>query len=289
MATIMAQRSGVSSLASSRAARPSRASVVAPRAALLTQAPKISQKAPANSRSSSASGSKPAGFELGFTKDNEVFVGRLAMTGFAASVVGEVLSGGQGALAQLSYLSGLPEASLGALLAGLACFNLVAGLAWPGAATFKPEQVAANEADAGEGPLRNPKVTLFQVKKFFGVTDWGFTPQNELFAGRLAQLGFAAALLGEAATGLGPLGQLAAETGIPMQNLQFGLVMWAAFMACTAVDTLTGKKSSRKAVSAGSSSSSASGSPSSTTKVAARSGTGKQSVRQLLAKVAASL
>lgn len=31
-----------------------------------------------------------AGFELGFTRDNEVFVGRLAMTGFAASVVGEV-------------------------------------------------------------------------------------------------------------------------------------------------------------------------------------------------------
>jgi hypothetical protein len=37
MASIMAQRSGVSSMASSRAARPSKASVVAPRAALLTQ------------------------------------------------------------------------------------------------------------------------------------------------------------------------------------------------------------------------------------------------------------
>ncbi|KAF6254728.1 hypothetical protein COO60DRAFT_1703166 [Scenedesmus sp. NREL 46B-D3] len=187
MASIMAQRVGVSSVASSRAGRPSRAGIVAPRAALLTQAPKISQKAPITSSSSSSSSSKPAGFELGFTKDNEVFVGRMAMAGFAASVVGEVLSGGQGALAQLSYLYGLPEAQVGLFLAGLVGFNLVAGLL-PTAATFKPEQ----------------------VKKFFGVTDWGFTAQNELFAGRLAQLGFAAGLLGEVATGLGPLGQLAA-------------------------------------------------------------------------------
>ncbi|KAF6254726.1 hypothetical protein COO60DRAFT_1627774 [Scenedesmus sp. NREL 46B-D3] len=271
MASIMAQRVGVSSVASSRAGRPSRAGIVAPRAALLTQAPKISQKAPITSSSSS---SKPAGFELGFTKDNEVFVGRMAMAGFAASVVGEVLSGGQGALAQLSYLYGLPEAQVGLFLAGLVGFNLVAGLL-PTAATFKPEQVAANKADAADGPLGNPKVTPFQVKKFFGVTDWGFTAQNELFAGRLAQLGFAAGLLGEVATGLGPLGQLAAETGISMQNLQFGLVMWAAFMACTAVNTLTGKKGSRKAATTSSS-------PASTTKVAA-SGTGK-AVKQVLAK-----
>ncbi|KAF6254744.1 succinyl-CoA synthetase-like protein [Scenedesmus sp. NREL 46B-D3] len=239
-------------------------------------APKLSQKAPTSSRSSSSSSSKRAGFELGFTKDNEVFVGRMAMAGFAASVVGEVLSGGQGALAQLSYLYDLPEAQVGLFLAGLVGFNLVAGLL-PTAATFKPEQVAANKADAVDGPLGNPKVTLFQVKKFFGVTDWGFTAQNELFAGRLAQLGFVAALLGEVATGLGPLGQLAAETGIPMHNLQFGLVMWAAFMACTAVNTLTGKKGSRKAAATSSS-------PASTTKVAANSsGTGK-TVRQLLAK-----
>jgi photosystem II protein len=132
-----------------------------------------------------------------------------------------VLSGGQGALSQLSYLACLPEATVGLFLAGLVGFNLAAGLA-PNSATFAPEQVAANEADAADGPLRNPKVTLFQVKKFFGVTDWGFTPQNELFAGRLAQLGFAAALLGEVATGLGPLGQLAAgERGRGPEMLLF--------------------------------------------------------------------
>jgi type III secretory pathway component EscT len=68
-----------------------------------------------------------------------------------------------------------------------------------------------------------------------------------------------------------------------MQNLQFGLVMWAAFMACTAVDSLTGKKSKKAASTTGSSSSS----PSSTTKVTTTlftsSGSGK-TIRQLLAK-----
>ncbi len=40
--------------------------------------------------------------QLGFTKTNELFVGRLAMLGFAASLVGELLTG-QGALAQFGY------------------------------------------------------------------------------------------------------------------------------------------------------------------------------------------
>jgi hypothetical protein len=65
--------------------------------------------------------------------------------------------------------------------------------------------------------------------------------------------------------------------------------MWAAFMACTAVDRLTGKKqrtSSSSKTFAASSSSSPSSSPASTTKVAVnRSGTtAGKTVRQLLAK-----
>ena len=61
------------------------------------------------------------------------------------------------------------------------------------------------------GPLQDPTITLLDgPKKFFGVTNWGFTPQNELFAGRLAALGIAAAIVGELVTGLGPVGQLSA-------------------------------------------------------------------------------
>ena len=44
--------------------------------------------------------------------------------------------------------------------------------------------------------------------QFFGIKGFGFTKENELFVGRVAQLGFAAALIGEAVTGVGPLAQL---------------------------------------------------------------------------------
>lgn len=119
----------------------------------------------------------------------------------------QVLSGGQGALAQLGYNFGLPTYQIGLFIAGLVSFNLIYGLL-PTAATYKPEAQQAIKSEVG--PIQDPKITIFNIKKFFGVTDWGFTPQNELFAGRMAQLGFAASLLGELATGLGPLGQLSA-------------------------------------------------------------------------------
>lgn len=119
----------------------------------------------------------------------------------------QVLSGGQGALAQLGYDFGLPTYQIGLFVAGLVSFNLIYGLL-PTAATYKPEAQEAIKSEVG--PIQDPKITIFNIKKFFGVTDWGFTPENELFAGRMAQLGFAASLIGELVTGLGPLGQLSA-------------------------------------------------------------------------------
>ena len=38
---------------------------------------------------------------FGFTKKNEVFVGRVAMLGFAAELLGELSQGGRGPLGQL--------------------------------------------------------------------------------------------------------------------------------------------------------------------------------------------
>lgn len=64
-----------------------------------------------------------------------------------------------------------------------------------------------------------------------------------------------------------------AETGIPVQNLQFGLVMWAAFMACTAVDALTGKKSSKKSTTTSST----------TTSKTVKQGTGR-TIKQTLSR-----
>jgi hypothetical protein len=103
------------------------------------------------------------------------------------------------------------QEQVGLFLAGLIGFNLVASLL-PTSATFKQQQQQASTEVAG--PLQDPTITLLDgPKKFFGVTNWGFTPQNELFAGRLAALGIAAAIVGEVVTGLGPVGQLSAGEG----------------------------------------------------------------------------
>src|SRR5512147_2493040 len=99
-----------------------------------------------------------------------------------------------------------PQEQVGLFLAGLISFNLIASLL-PNSATFK-QQPSQQEP---VGPLQDPTITLLDgPKKFFGVTNWGFTPQNELFAGRLAALGIVAAIVGEVVTGLGPVGQLSA-------------------------------------------------------------------------------
>lgn len=45
---------------------------------------------------------------FGFTKKNEIFVGRVAMLGFAADLIGEQLTGGKGPLAQIGLGIGQP-------------------------------------------------------------------------------------------------------------------------------------------------------------------------------------
>lgn len=62
-----------------------------------------------------------------------------------------------------------------------------------------------------KGALQDPKISLADPKKFFGIKGFGFTKANELFVGRLAQLGFAASLIGEGITGKGILGQIGLE------------------------------------------------------------------------------
>jgi hypothetical protein len=105
------------------------------------------------------------------------------------------------------------QEQVGLFLAGLISFNLVASLL-PSSATFKQQQQPQQPTSEVAGPLQDPTITLLDgPKKFFGVTNWGFTPQNELFAGRLAALGIAAAIVGELVTGLGPVGQLSAGEG----------------------------------------------------------------------------
>jgi hypothetical protein len=75
--------------------------------------------------------------------------------------------------------------------------------------TFVPDEEEL--APRPKGALQDSRVSLATPGKFFGIKGFGFTKENELFVGRLAQLGFAASLIGEGVTGKGILGQLNIE------------------------------------------------------------------------------
>merc|ERR1712032_1127705 len=165
---------------------------------------------------------------LGFTNANELFVGRMAMLGFAASLIGEIMTG-KGALAQFDTEP---------LVLGLIAFNLFAAFA-PGKGKFIPDREESTSRKAGS--LQDPKISLATPGKFFGISGPGFTKENELFVGRVAQLGFAASLIGEAITGQGPLAQFNLETGIPLADAEPALLFSIVLLGLTAVNEGTGK------------------------------------------------
>jgi photosystem II protein len=65
--------------------------------------------------------------------------------------------------------------------------------------------------------------------------------ENELLVGRVAQLGFAASLIGEIVTGKGPLAQLGLETGIPLYEVEGALAAWILFLFFAAINPGSGK------------------------------------------------
>merc|ERR1712151_931562 len=132
---------------------------------------------------------------LGFTKSNELFVGRMAMLGFAA----------------------FP----------------------PGKGKFIPD--AEESEERPKGALQDPTISILNPGKFLGISGVGFTKANELFVGRMAQLGFAASLIGEAITGKGPLAQFNMETGIPLSEAEPLLLFSIVLLGLTAVNEGTGK------------------------------------------------
>merc|ERR1712176_543231 len=167
---------------------------------------------------------------LGFTKSNELFVGRMAMLGFAASLIGEILTG-KGALAQFDVETGLPLFDTEPLVLGLVAFNLFAAFA-PGKGKFIPDVEETTARPAGS--LQDPTISILNPGKFFGVSGFGFTKENELFVGRMAQLGFAASLIGEAITGKGALAQFNIETGIPLSEAEPVLLFSIVLLGLTA-------------------------------------------------------
>lgn len=172
-----------------------------------------------------------------FTRRREVFVGRLAMVGFVSAVFGELLTG-QGVLGQVGLYTGLSRPVVQALVFGIVTFNYLAAVN-PRSPTWSFE----NQKDVRKrppGPVQNPqKDAVSDPQGFLGISKaFGFTKRNEVFVGRIAMIGFAAAIVGEVQTGgKGPLGQVALpiHTPIGSQLAGFGLAIWIGFSLFAAI------------------------------------------------------
>jgi photosystem II protein len=171
---------------------------------------------------------------IGFTKQNELFVGRVAMLGFAASLLGEAITGA-GILKQLNLETGIPIYEAEPLLLFFILFTLLGAIGGLG--------------DRGrfvdDEPIFTPPVKPGSLKASLGLKEkgptFGFTKANELFVGRVAQLGFVASLIGEVITGKGALAQLNIETGIPVWELEPLVLLNVVFFFVAAINPGTGK------------------------------------------------
>ncbi|GLT49824.1 hypothetical protein SLA2020_233540 [Shorea laevis] len=174
---------------------------------------------------------------IGFTKQNELFVGRVAMIGFAASILGEAITG-KGILAQLNLETGIPINEAEPLLLFFILFTLLGAI---GALGDRGRFV--DDPPTGiEGAVIPPGKSF---RSALGLKEggplFGFTKANELFVGRLAQLGIAFSLIGEIITGKGALAQLNIETGIPISDIEPLVLFNVVFFFIAALNPGTGK------------------------------------------------
>ncbi len=120
---------------------------------------------------------------------------------------------------QFGYETGLNGLEVDGLVIGLIAFNLVAAVL-PTSQTFVPEEKVVSPRRVGPppcagarvqgvlsrapayppscpqavssreaGPLQDPRITLANPKRFFGVQGFGFSKANELFVGRYVRFG----------------------------------------------------------------------------------------------------
>jgi hypothetical protein len=163
----------------------------------------------------------PRGFFLAaFTRRREVFAGRLAMFGFAAAYIGEILTG-QGIIGQLQLWTGWSEQGVLMALATLVGLNFIGGI-WPNGPTFSE----ANQRDIYKrpaGPVQEAMDPITAPQQWLGVSGFGFTKANELFHGRLAMLGFALAVVAETYRHQGVIAQ---AFGLLDQPVNYSVATW---------------------------------------------------------------
>ncbi|KAK1258480.1 hypothetical protein QJS04_geneDACA017268 [Acorus gramineus] len=174
---------------------------------------------------------------IGFTKQNELFVGRVAMLGFAASLLGEAVTG-KGILAQLNLETGIPIYEAEPLLLFFILFTLLGAIGALGDRGKFVDDPSTGLDKAVISPGKGFRSAL-------GLTEggplFGFTKSNELFVGRLAQLGVAFSIIGEIITGKGALAQLNIETGVPITDIEPLVLFNVLFFFIAALNPGSGK------------------------------------------------
>lgn len=174
---------------------------------------------------------------IGFTKQNELFVGRVAMIGFAASLLGEAITG-KGILAQLNLETGIPIYEAEPLLLFFILFTLLGAIGALGDRGRFVDDPPTGLEKAVIPPGKGVRSAL-GLKE--GGPLFGFTKSNELFVGRLAQLGIAFSIIGEIITGKGALAQLNIETGVPIGEIEPLVLFNVIFFFIAALNPGTGK------------------------------------------------
>lgn len=176
---------------------------------------------------------------IGFTKANELFVGRVAMIGFAASLLGEAITG-KGILAQLNLETGIPIYEAEPLLLFFILFTLLGAIGALGdRGKFVDDPIEPTGLDKAVIPPGKGIRSTLGLKE--GGPLFGFTKSNELFVGRLAQLGIAFSIIGEIITGKGALAQLNIETGVPITDIEPLVLFNVVFFFIAALNPGTGK------------------------------------------------
>lgn len=152
-----------------------------------------------------------------------------------ASLLGEAITG-KGSLAQFDLETGLPLNETEPLLIFFILFTLLGAI---GALGSRGKFVNNDE------PVGLPVIPGKSVKGALGLAEkgptFGFTKANELFVGRMAQLGFAISVLGEVITGKGTLAQLNIETGVPINEIEPLVIGWILFFFIAAINPGNGK------------------------------------------------
>ncbi|KAJ9531841.1 hypothetical protein QJQ45_022048, partial [Haematococcus lacustris] len=133
-----------------------------------------------------------------FTRRREVFAGRLAMVGLSAALFWEwALPNHPNILEQVSTGFNLAGFSFTPANAATLLGLLVVQNAFTALVPWSPTFSSENLKDVAKRPAGPPtaSVSPLDFKRFLGISNFGgFTKANEVFNGRLAMLGFAAAV-----------------------------------------------------------------------------------------------